>query len=168
MKKLSYAGIGSRETPTEILSLMTRLAVRLEELDYILHSGGADGADTAFEQGVKCATNKIIFLPWTNFNGRMGTPEIPPRAFEIAKQFHPSPERLSGGVLKLMARSSQQILGQNLDEPVSFVLCWHLGTGGTTQAVRIAEHHGIPVINLADSDWREKARAVVPSIKGGN
>lgn len=31
----------------------------------ILRSGGAEGADTAFENGVRSLYNKEIYLPWT-------------------------------------------------------------------------------------------------------
>lgn len=50
---LLYAGIGSRETPRSILDLMTAIARKLEALGYTLRSGGATGADTAFEEGVE-------------------------------------------------------------------------------------------------------------------
>jgi predicted Rossmann fold nucleotide-binding protein DprA/Smf involved in DNA uptake len=40
-----YAGIGSRETPPDILEWMTSLAANLETMNYVLRSGGAQGAD---------------------------------------------------------------------------------------------------------------------------
>ena len=39
-RNMLYAGIGSREVPDDILSVMTRIASRLEELGYTLRSGG--------------------------------------------------------------------------------------------------------------------------------
>lgn len=56
-----YTGIGSRETPPEIQEIMTNYARKLDKLGFILRSGGAMGADTAFEKG---STNKEIYLPW--------------------------------------------------------------------------------------------------------
>ena len=47
----TYAGIGSRKTPNSILEEMTTLAKLLSNMGYTLNSGGAVGADTAFEQG---------------------------------------------------------------------------------------------------------------------
>lgn len=44
-----YTGVGSRETPEEILKVMEDLAFNLRETGWILRSGGAEGADTAFE-----------------------------------------------------------------------------------------------------------------------
>lgn len=48
-KNMTYAGIGSRETPMEILELMTKASAWLGAKGYTLQSGGAIGADMAFE-----------------------------------------------------------------------------------------------------------------------
>jgi hypothetical protein len=50
-----------------------------------------------------------------------------------------------------MARNCQQVLGQNLNLPVDFVVCWTKDggkTGGTGQALRIADDLNIPIYNL--------------------
>lgn len=46
---MTYAGVGSRETPMEVLELMTEASVWLGAKGYTLQSGGAIGADMAFE-----------------------------------------------------------------------------------------------------------------------
>ena len=56
-----YAGIGSRNTPENIQAIMTKLATKLESLGWVLRSGGADGADSAFELGVLSHQNKEIY-----------------------------------------------------------------------------------------------------------
>ena len=146
-----YAGIGSRETPYHICEMMTAVAKRLSSLDYICRSGGADGADNAFELGAK---HKQIFLPWDGFNGRNvdGTSYIiPPYAEEYVFKYHPKPGNLSYAGKKLMSRNTYQILGLDLNTPVEFVLCWTkdgLASGGTGQAIRIAKDKGIPIFNL--------------------
>lgn len=66
----AYAGIGSRDTPEDILRLMAVVAAKREDDGFILRSGGADGADTAFESGVVSSDMKEIYLPWKGFNGR--------------------------------------------------------------------------------------------------
>jgi predicted Rossmann fold nucleotide-binding protein DprA/Smf involved in DNA uptake len=43
-----YTGVGSRKTPPDVLSLMTRIATHLDSLGKILRSGGAKGADDLF------------------------------------------------------------------------------------------------------------------------
>jgi len=147
-----YAGIGSRQTPAGILTTMTRFASAAEDLGYILRSGGADGADSAFEAGVKLPFHKQIFLPWPGFNGNpsllTGASE---EAFTMAAKFHPAWNRLSQAARKFHARNCHQVLGADLDSPVNFVVCWTPGgkvTGGTGQALRIAEHYGIHIFNL--------------------
>ena len=149
-----YAGIGSRKTPEDILKKMRVLGFVFAEAGYILRSGGADGADTAFEQGCRAADGKReIFLPWKDFN-KNGSELFPPSpaAFDMAKQFHPAWDKLSTAGKKLHARNSHQVMGRDLTTPVSFVLCYAEG-GGTEQAIRIATAAKIPVINMA-KNWK--------------
>ncbi len=93
-----YTGIGSRQTPADVLALMTRIAQTLDAEGYILRSGGAVGADTAFAQG---ATRREIFLPWPNFNSvRDGIVVHGPtsaQAEALARTIHPAWNRLSQG-----------------------------------------------------------------------
>lgn len=53
-----YTGIGSRQTPKDILKLMEDIAFKLAQKGYILRSGAAGGADTAWNlakaHGVPC------------------------------------------------------------------------------------------------------------------
>lgn len=160
----AYAGIGSRQTPPSVLTLMMRIAGRLEKRGFRLRSGGADGADSAFEDGVTDPARLEVFLPWPGFNGRhYPALVIPQQAFDLAKQFHPNWGYLKAPVRRLMARNVMQVLGANLDSPSLFVVCWtpdgcesHAErssvTGGTGQAISIASEHGIPVFNLARPD----------------
>jgi len=154
-----YAGIGSREIPTTIQKQMTAIARRLNSMGYCLRSGGAEGADDAFEKG---ATNKQIFLPWNGFNDRYsnGTDYIVPELnLDLVQKYHPSASKLSQGAQKLMSRNSYQVLGPNLTDPVEFVLCWTVDgkkKGGTAQAIRIAEDYKIPIFNFGSSDGLKK------------
>lgn len=146
-----YAGIGSRQTPRDIQNKMGLIAQRLSNLSYCLLSGGADGADIAFE---KCATYKQIFLPWDGFNNKHvdgKTYVIPEENLELVKKYHPKFSNLSSAGKKLMSRNSYQVLGPDLKTPVEFVLCWTKdgkASGGTGQAIRVANAHQIPVFNL--------------------
>ena len=165
MKKF-YTGIGSRETPKEILDLMKQYAERLYELGYILRSGGADGADTAFE--VKAKGKKQIYLPWKGFNGRKSKRfNITDEAMELAEKLHSGWKYLKPGSKKLMARNCYQVLGEDLETPSDFVICWtsdgcenHVNrtskTGGTGQAISLADLNDIPVYNLANQESIEK------------
>ena len=136
----TYAGIGSRDTPDNILSIMVDLGRRLTELGFTLHSGGAKGADSAFEQGCdKAWGSKRIFLPYKGFHG--STSElynIDDDAIIMAQYYHPQGRGMSDYVMKMMARNCYQMLDANLQSPVDFMICWTEGgkiTGGYRTAV---------------------------------
>lgn len=154
----TYAGIGSRRTPPDMLRHMTRIAIRLAKHGYCLRSGGADGADAAFEAG---AEQREIFLPWRGFNSNP-SPLFGPtdEAIAASAAVHPRWNALKEPARLLMGRNAHQVLGVDLRSPVKFVLCWTQdgcssehersgGTGGTGQAIALADRHKIPVFNLA-------------------
>lgn len=162
-----YTGIGSRQTPPTVVPILSELAHKLAARGYTLRSGGAEGADSAFELGCDHAGGKKeIYLPWKGFNNNnsaffldyhLQSPQSL-RAVEIATQFHPLKTGLlwaKPAVLKLMARNSQQILGKEVkpQSKTSFVICWTPAgdpTGGTRQALAIARHFAIPIFNLGN------------------
>ena len=154
-----YAGIGSRKTPDNILRLMTEIAVKLSEDEWILRSGAADGADTAFHKG---ATDADIFLPWKHFNDSDSELyEVAEEAFELAKNHHPAWDNLGLGAKSLLARNIHQILGRDIgnDSPSRFVICWTPGgkiAGGTGLAIRVAQTYNVPVYNLAKKEIRDR------------
>ena len=142
-----YAGVGARKTPPDVLADMEKLATLLEDKGFCLRSGGAVGADTAFESGVN--ENKEIYL------AIHATPE----AMEIAKKYHPAWFACSYYVRKLLGRNTFQVLGADLKTPSQFLVCWtpdgctsHATrtreTGGTGTAISIADDLGIPIYNL--------------------
>lgn len=155
----TYAGIGSRQTPIEILNKMETLGWALAKMCWILRSGGSPGADTAFANGVDIAGpgRRQIFLPWKSFNANPSdahhTHTIPAKAFEIAESLHGFWSSCTPGGKKLLARNCQQILGLELDSPCAFVLYWSpakIVSGGTAIGVNLAEKEGIPTYNLLD------------------
>jgi hypothetical protein len=164
-----YAGIGSRDTPKNVLEFMRNFAEVIGHSGLILRSGGASGADEAFKMG--CYDKLLpmeIYLPWPTFiipiphkNALFyNNPAV--ETFSIAGQFHPNWNNLTIGVKKLHARNVHQILGPKIGVsiPSKFVLCWTKDgangvtvktshqTGGTGQAIRIAAHYDVSVINL--------------------
>lgn len=149
-----YAGIGSRETPADVAELMTRIAQHLSAEGYTLRSGHASGADQAFEAGTG---SKEIYIPWKRFNASPDGILPSPAAFVMAEDFHPNWKNCNYASKALHARNCHQVLGLGLDEPVEFVIAWtYDGTpvGGTGQALRIAEHHRIPIFNLFNASQR--------------
>lgn len=135
-----YAGIGSRSTPLPTLQDMTIIAEQLEKLGYILRSGGADGADSAFEKGVDNPDNAIILRP------KHATKE----AMNLASTVHPAWHNCNEHARKLHGRNCQIILGENLQEPAEFVVCYTPSEeyGGTSLGIRLARRKGILVYNL--------------------
>lgn len=150
-----YTGVGARDTPNNVLEMMYRIAIILHHQGYILRSGGAKGADTAFENGA--GGQKEIFY------ARDATQE----AMNIAALYHPAWNKCSSFAKKLHGRNAFQVLGMSLGHPSEFILCWtpdgcvsHLdrnwGTGGTGTAISIAWANGIPVENLCRPDVYNK------------
>lgn len=145
-----YAGIGSRDTPDNIQEIMIELAKSLANKGYILRSGGAKGADRAFEVGAGSA--KEIFRP----------KQATAKAIELASQFHPAWHNCNKYVRSLHGRNAQIILGKELVTPVEFVLCWTKNgkdIGGTGLGIRLAIGHNIPVKNLYDINILEEVTA---------
>lgn len=152
-----YTGVGSRSTPNEILDQMIDLGELFAKAGFILRSGGADGADAAFERGCDAAGGlKEIYLPWPKFNNHPSSRwTITPTALEMAREIHPAWHNCSDAVKKLHARNCYQVLGQNLNSPSNFLLCWTdrgETKGGTATAIHLAFKHNIPVYNLAAWD----------------
>ena len=160
-----YTGIGSRETPPDIIALMERIAARQASKSATLRSGGAPGADQAFERGAKEAGGALeIYLPWKGFEGN-NSPfwEATEAAHEMAARFHPHWANMKQSVRRLHARNCHQVMGLDLATPTSYVICYTRDgadgvkipvqqgvTGGTGQAIRIAAHFGITVWNLGN------------------
>lgn len=156
MAEMFYAGVGSRETPSAVCAQMTALARKLARLGWSLRSGGAEGADSAFETG---AQGKQIF------RASAATPE----AIALAAKYHPAWGRCSPFAKKLHARNGFQVLGPDLMSPSLFVACWTKDggpTGGTGQALRVAAAYSIPVFNLYFADAERRLIDTLPALVG--
>lgn len=151
-----YAGIGSRETPWEVGQVMTEVARKLARRGFTLRSGRADGADTFFEWGA--GDRAQLWRP---------KDVLPPGSAEVAALVHPHWRRMPDHYRALHARNTPQVLGRRGEPPSLFVLCWTPdgcesqaersgATGGTGQAIAIADIFGIPVFNMRRPDWRER------------
>jgi hypothetical protein len=165
-----YAGIGSRQTPHEVLNIMHRIGAFLSNKNFVLRSGGASGADASFEQGCDSVNGtKEIYLPWQRFNNNK-SPHfvVTPEAEKLAASVHPAWHTLSRPAKQLHGRNCYQILGLSLADPVDIVICWTPGgqaTGGTATAIKLAVKHGIPVYNLAIARDKDSLREYFKKIK---
>lgn len=162
-----YTGVGSRETPNDILAFMETVGKAMTDLGYIGRSGGADGADTAFWNGF-LASSKLdmkfeCYIPWDNFNGLNSSQKhiinssklrTYNEAQELMKTIHPAPERLSRGALALHTRNVFQVLGYDLISPSNVLFCYTKMTkagkpsGGTATAYNLAREHKIKCYNF--------------------
>lgn len=166
-----YTGVGSRETPREVMIMLTAAGYKLAEEGWTLRSGAADGADIAFEKGADAGEcDKEIYIPWNGFNGRYkgerGVYVLEDLknwrvAEAIAASVHPAWAHLKQGAKKLHTRNVYQVLGQDLDTPSRFLLCWapvdknNIPKGGTRTAWVLATKQQIPCYNLAlEEDFR--------------
>jgi hypothetical protein len=160
-----YAGIGSRQTPPEVIEKMREFAYHASRRGWILRSGAADGADSAFETGCDDAKGKKeIFLPWAKCHGHT-SPYFTPSdgALKLAKEIHPAWDFLRVHQKKLIARNMHQIMGPHLGEAVKCVVCWTPDgcesyetygrrTGGTGTAIALASLNNVPIFNLQKED----------------
>jgi len=150
-----YTGVGSRSTPPDILELMSKIAKDMQMLGYVLRSGGAGGADEAFEKGAD-EMHREIYLPWQGFNGNGSKlAGVCNGAIQRASEIHPAWARCSVGVKKLHARNVYQVLGKDLKTPSEILICWTRNAevkGGTATAIRLAKEVGAKVYNLCDEN----------------
>lgn len=181
-----YAGVGSRKTPRHILTLMQLIAFKLAEQGWVLRSGAAEGADTAFYRGVveyvsktphaKIERHADIYIPWNTF-GKFDLAQHPEvkvlkdydynRANEIAATVVDHWENCNIAAKSLHSRNVFQILGTQFNQPVKMCICWSEPTvdgdikGGTRTAWALAKRHNAKCINLAIREAFEKALVFV-------
>ena len=163
MQYKPYTMIGSRETPEEIMDLMSDLAIALSHEGFTVRSGGANGADKCAEE----ASFIEIYLPWDGFNSKyhngfgfinystLGLTGEADKLCSIHHQWWANVKK--EGVKHLHRRNCHQVLGAGLKSPSLFVVCFakpdekrgegHV-QGGTGTAVSLALSRGIKVINL--------------------
>lgn len=143
------------------MASMATIAANLAGEGCLLRSGGADGADKAFEAGCDLAGgSKEIWLPWRGFNGSKSLLILSDfgaqcdRAMEIAASVHPAWHRCNDAARRLHARNVLIVLGGDFNTPVDKVICWTPQArvvGGTATALRLAKQYNIPITNLADA-----------------
>lgn len=175
-------GIGSRETPPSDMQLLTNIGAAAEKRGMRGRSGGAGGADLAFEKGFSDPRNIDVILPWkgflpknmteedvTRFLGRQrpasgsGAPVMlswakSREAEDLASKYHPAWHKCSPGARALHTRNMPQVLGLDLAQKSDLVVCWTVDgkdTGGTGQAMRIAKDIGVPIANLKNPAERQ-------------
>lgn len=148
MKKvIYYTGVGSRETPPEILKKFLIISRFLEKKGFILRTGDAKGADKYFRDGVQKKENKEVY------DANDATIE----SMDMASTVHPAWHNCSDYAKKLHGRNCFQVLGKDLNTPSNFLICWTdngVIKGGTATAINLALKNNIPVFNLGKDDFQ--------------
>ena len=171
-----YAGIGSRETPDNILQQMELIAREAAAHQWTLRSGGADGADSAFELGaVEGGGMMDIFLSKKRRDHPSELTDVSPFNLSIAASIHKKWYALSDSQRGLLGRNVCQMMGRHTSvdsELTKFVACWtpdgceseaeySIRTGGTGLAIALADRLQIPVYNLANPGRLDKIREAI-------
>lgn len=181
--KLYYAGVGSRETPDDVLLLMIRLGRTLADLGYTLSSGDAIGADRAFWYGATLSPRhrEVGCRIYLHKNGYQGRFNDPANGFLVAPQFTETWEKaqalasaarggfygLGPGGIALHTRNVFQVYGHTLRAKVKSIYYWaepkgkqeRVG-GGTNTALQIAIKANLEQrINLYFPEMRDRALA---------
>jgi hypothetical protein len=171
-----FTGIGSRETPSAVLKEMMAIGAWARSVGHVIYSGHAEGADWGFESNAKPNDTSFTtgaqeactaFLPWGGFNTQLSSKakKVTPYPTEFLKslvdKFHPAPGRLSKGAYSLMLRNGCQIFGTEGMRQSQAVVCWTSdgkASGGTGQAIRIADSHGVPVFNMYHDSFNSASK----------
>lgn len=172
---IKYAGVGSRNITQPVRECINYISQQLDQKGYHLRSGGAMGSDAAFELK---STNFNIFTPlqgdhcyrWFANKAHNKTSDGVAKynyemAAEIAALYHPVWDKLTNYPQRLLTRNAAIILGQELDDPVDFVL--HAArlnengepTGGTSHTLRIAEAYNVPIYGIDVTQCKDKLSA---------
>lgn len=167
------AGIGSREAPDDQILKMREIGRIGATRGWLYRSGDAIGSDAAFRDGFFSAPegHKGGFVGYLANEGKRdpgpGSKFLPlePWTYAVGGRFHDQPERVgltrAGARTKigqkgdasaaLISRNTFQLLGDDGRSVTDAVICYTeggSGSGGTGQAIRIANYLGIPVIDL--------------------
>lgn len=169
-----YVIAANNDVPPEILTKFDELAKWLESLDYTVRVGGMEGIEDRIE---KLIGKKEVHLPWKGFNEKESRFTYnSPRAFAIAKMFSPTFDTLKKGVQIFQAKNARLIMGDKMNSPALFLLCWtedgaeslreRTGrTGFTGHPIAIASGVGIQIFNLAKPDAEQRLKFYVESTR---
>ena len=176
-----YTGIGSRDVTEEEFNTMSHLARTFANCDWTLRSGGAQGADSAFELG--CAEENghaEIYIPWKGFGKKFENNNckryIPSyEKFNVAKDYLieegiiPWFERMKQGAQKLHGRNYYQCKGLCVDSSI-MVYCADdekngVPKGGTRTAILLAISLDIPTYNIRVKEQYDKIHELVYLMK---
>lgn len=155
------ACVGSREVPSWLQVVCEAYGRFYAESGFRVSTGNAPGADQHFALGAGCIHPELVdlYLPWRSFeqkaivegNQVFLADQATPEHLELAREAHPTWDRLAPTVRKLMIRNAMIVRGLGAEPAVGMVACpdkGKLGWGGTGHAMRVAKWLGVQVVLL--------------------
>lgn len=165
-KQHIFTGVGARTIPSNIFKILYDIGVNLMADDWICRTGTADGSDMAFRESYMDRPLHLeVYAPGDILNNKFGNADL---AKSIVKNYHPYYDRIQCAFSQaLLARNIYQVLGSDLNTPSEIVFCYTdngLIQGGSAIAIRIAQHYGIPIVNLGNP---KHLKAILDYLKRG-
>lgn len=175
-----WCGVGSRETPKEIIPEMVWIGHCLALLGGVLATGDATGSDTHFFDGYnlgrlpKMPPAQVYYTRKKNQRNLEHSPQMGQHEFEMypevghiaqdmAYEARGSFEGLFPSGIALHSRNALQVLSETLDNPRRFTVYYAKPVGkrgavagGTNTAVKISRKNKIPTVNLYVEEQRTK------------
>jgi hypothetical protein len=156
-----YAGVGARNTPENVLQEMTKIAEILANDKWLLRSGGAVGADTAFFNGCnKVKGNMEIFYPNVDI---INEPKFE-EAKAIAKSYHGNWKATTSYAKRCLTRNVYILLGPELDTPADVCIYWrnpNTKYGGTLHTITMAKDNNIFLLDMNIHDTPDKIHKII-------
>lgn len=172
---LIFTGVGSRYgAPIAAQKTATKITQWLCERGFLVRTGDAIGMDQVFREAGQ--GNCRYYAPHGRHNPIPGAVMISPddeyyrQARDLTANTHPTFNVLGKFEKELHIRNAFEVLGDDLQNPAKFVLCWtpdgaetktSRSTGGTGQAIRLAIKYNIPVFNINAEAFEARFRAFI-------
>lgn len=169
-----YTGVGLEGFPNTMLSTMSDIAIKLNQMGFLLRTGFDDGACIAFWKGAEIGgrydnISKIDFSPL---------------ALNIAKTVVYERDLFKWDCIPqdmkvLLARNVMLLLGRQCSSPSKFLLCWtpngaqspihcswYFGrTGYVGFLIEVARAYKIPVVNMHRPGWEDGLDKILAKLK---
>jgi predicted Rossmann-fold nucleotide-binding protein len=170
---LIIACVGSRWLPKQSLDICIMIGTLLAEMNAMVSTGAAMGADQAFARG--CLENGgtvFLWLPWRRFErpfvremeeaheGRVEVQSLSRVDEELQQEAAESLDHLPYGKTALSPMGSRlQQRNWLIVRPAHAVIAFpgtRQESGGTRQAMRLGRHRGIEVLDLPEESWVDR------------
>lgn len=151
-KQHIFTGVGAIIIPSSIFKILYDIGIQLMADNWICRTGTAMGSDMAFRESYMAKLNNMeVYAAKDIISNAFNNAEL---ARNIVRNYHPCYDRIQSEYAKaLLARNVYQVLGSDLNTPSEIVFCYTDNgetVGGTSIAIRIAQHYDIPIVNLGN------------------